>query len=163
LVVHHIPWLEGVTSQDALLAANPEDSPLSALLDTVEHSKYGWENITPSLLHLGTVLMDTTVPKGGKNESTSSNSRSLKDSRVSKKTIASGTTVLLRTFHHHEVMRKSILDIILSRVITLHPNAVFYINLLQKIISECSHDLLDLTPKVKLLLFCFKQTRSKNL
>lgn len=72
-VTHKIPWIkadsEGVptffdSSNKTEILARGEDSALNALLETVEHSKYGWENITPSLLHLGTVLMDTTVPKG---------------------------------------------------------------------------------------------------
>ena len=42
-----------------------KESVKDALLETVEHSKYGWENIVPSLLNLGTVLLDSQKPTTG--------------------------------------------------------------------------------------------------
>jgi Fanconi anemia group I protein len=68
-----------------------------------------------------------------------------------KSAIDLGIKALLACFKIHEGVRPEILDQIFSRVISNEHNPLMYLKLLASIVSECTHNLLDHSNKVRVL------------
>lgn len=144
----------------------------AAILATIKHSAYGWDHITPSLVQLGVMLMDSvsasspassvasasaasTASAAGTTSTPTASSSIISVSTPNKMLLRLGVRILLEIFKVHESVRNEILEQILSRVMISgeNSNVLQYIILLSSISRECQDLLLgsggEYLPRIK--------------
>ncbi|CAH1782677.1 unnamed protein product [Owenia fusiformis] len=120
------------------------------VMDTVQNSVHGWDDVTQGLVELGFVLMDAFGPRAvfGKIELVLPGSLT-----PSQHACNLGSKLLLQTFKVHNLVRSEILEQLLNRIVTKTTAPVFhYIELLESIVKFSPHSVLDGLNKVRELL-----------
>ncbi|KAG2213869.1 hypothetical protein INT47_001138 [Mucor saturninus] len=117
-------------------------SPLDAemyrqvLLDVVEKSASGWDQVVQSLTQLSLILMDSSTNNFGHAVTTTSRSYGVKGDGPHEQVANLGVDILLRLFKYHDVVRGEILEQITSRIVSRSDNAKDFLRLLENIIRE---------------------------
>ncbi|KAF7730861.1 hypothetical protein EC973_001379 [Apophysomyces ossiformis] len=111
------------------------------LMDIVEKSASGWDQIIQSITQLAMLLIDTANSQGSALRSSnpaSSRSNHLRPGPMDK--VASvGVRVLFRMFQLHDNVRSEILEQITSRIVSHSNSAASFLELLKEVISELPH------------------------
>ncbi|KAI9362820.1 FANCI solenoid 1-domain-containing protein [Pilaira anomala] len=116
-----------------------EYSPLDAekysqvLLDVVEKSALGWDQVIQSLTQLALILIDNYANNDSIQKTRSSN---LMNSGANEQVANLGVSMLSQLFKHHDVVRSEILEQITSRIVSRSDSAMEFLSLLQHIIQK---------------------------
>lgn len=134
-------------SQNALLQFLEASVPEDLILETVENSAYGWDNVIQGLVRLGFVLMDSFGPKGsfGRVEGIT-----LIQPVTHQRACHLGSQILAKAFKaHHDVVRENILNEIFTRIGTSESQPIkHFLDLLSQVVKSGPQLLLNSVKKL---------------
>ncbi|GAA5807873.1 hypothetical protein MFLAVUS_001253 [Mucor flavus] len=119
-------WIAGYCSLDA-------EKYSQALLDVVEKSALGWDQVIQSLAQLALILIDTA---SNNDSSAKTRSSSIKQYGANEQVASLGVNILLQLFKYHDVVRSEILEQITSRIVSRSDSVMDFLRLLEHIIQE---------------------------
>ncbi|KAG2232755.1 hypothetical protein INT48_001109 [Thamnidium elegans] len=103
------------------------------LLDVVEKSALGWDQVIQSLAQLALILIDTV---SNSDSAAKTKSSSVKHYGANEQVASLGVNILLQLFKYHDVVRSEILEQITSRIVSRSDSVMDFLRLLQHIIQE---------------------------
>lgn len=138
LRVHNSSWLQG---RDISIC-NIEP----VLLEVASRSALGWHHITPGLIQLACLLLDT----GGSVSAASSLPSGLQQHQPA----TVGSRMLVRLYEKHLAIRPEILEQVLTRSVSRSRGSAgsLYTNLLRELVQRCPQSAVGLAPRIKDIL-----------
>ncbi|KAJ8660151.1 hypothetical protein O0I10_004010 [Lichtheimia ornata] len=116
-----------------------EDMVKSVILDIVEKSAQGWDQVIQSLVQLAMGLIDNAASQGVWSKAGNVTKAQRNKDGPLENVMALGNDILKRMFELHDLVRSEILDQITSRVVTGAPSTSCFLELLASLITESSH------------------------
>jgi len=95
----------------------------ATVCDMLKYSAHGWDNVTPSLINFGMLLMELNSSRGQGSRATDA-ARDL------------GQRVLEQCFDHHQDFRSTIISQIVNRIVSADENMISFIALLRLILKK---------------------------
>ncbi|KAI8066507.1 hypothetical protein BC940DRAFT_240198 [Gongronella butleri] len=143
LAVHR--WVAEFSSFDAA-------SVRATMMDIVDKSESGWDQVIQSTIHLAMLLIDTAANAGTRSSDAPVFAAKTKQKYLND-VIQLGVDVIARMFKLHDVARTEILEQIASRVVSRSPSAMFFLQLMEKVVLECRESIGKNISQVKRVIF----------
>ncbi|CAO3626334.1 unnamed protein product [Cunninghamella echinulata] len=128
-------WISKYSEFDSILLKQ-------RLMDIVEKSATGWDQVIQSLVQLALILIDTAANQGSflKLQASGSRSKGLKHGPLDN-VVELGINMLLKLFKLHDIIRAEILEQITSRIISRSNSSIDFLRLQERLITSCPHEL----------------------
>ncbi|CAG8498714.1 14052_t:CDS:10 [Acaulospora colombiana] len=142
--IERAKWISKVDTSNVLTY-----TPIMSLFrKIIRKTSFGWDQVTQSLVQLGILIMDTASGVSTKSTDTFKVSQ-ITPRNASELTSELGITILFEMFKIHDMVRAEILDQILSSIISKSASAENFLNLLEMIVKEAPHYLVNYLPKIR--------------
>ncbi|KAF9186914.1 hypothetical protein BGZ51_001704 [Haplosporangium sp. Z 767] len=122
---------------------------LELLRNIIRKLPFGLEQLTPSIVHCGVYIMDSSVSTAHWKASDKDTMKKLTPKTPSEQACELGAIILAEVFKTQTSARTEILDHIMSRIVTKSASTSFFLDLLETIVSESPDALEEHLPKIK--------------
>ncbi|CAG8535533.1 4568_t:CDS:10, partial [Diversispora eburnea] len=138
-------WISKVDSSNRLTY-----TPIMDLFQKIiRKTSFGWDQVTQSLVQLCILVMDTTAPSSSNKNTDLFKVINKTPKNANELTSNLGITILFEMFKIHDMVRAEILDQILSRVISKADSVEHFLILLELIVKEAPHSIINYITRIK--------------
>ncbi|RHZ81659.1 hypothetical protein Glove_117g487 [Diversispora epigaea] len=138
-------WISKVDSSNRLTY-----TPIMNLFHKViRKTSFGWDQVTQSLVQLCILVMDTAAPSSSNKNTDLFKVINKTPKNANELTSNLGITILFEMFKIHDMVRAEILDQILSRVISKADSVEHFLILLELIVKEAPHSIINYITRIK--------------